>query len=212
MTIQEEIHQELLKLQNELSALDSAVQQIKLMAETGELIAKSAKDLQGNYKDHLQKLEKLIDERVKDQTKKLESVSSKLDVQINSIKTEALAKFEEPIKKVKSLSDSIALQIESINKLTDKLDKVDFPTRLDKLDANIAGIMAAIQSTQSRLDNVERNLSDKMRDLSDKQKEEFSSMKSFMEATSKKQQTFTYITWALIAVGLIAVIVLCINN
>jgi hypothetical protein len=63
--------------------------------------------------------------------------------------------------------------------------------------------MAAIQSTQSRLDNVERNLADKMRDLSDKQKEEFSSMKIFVETTSKKHLTFTYITWALIAVGVI---------
>lgn len=110
--------------------------------------------------------------------------------------------FKEIEKNTKQISTDSAKAISDLN----------LPVRIDKLDSNIAGIMAAVQSTQSRLDNVERNLSDKMRDLSDKQKEDFSSMKSFIEATSKKQQTFIYITWALIAVGIIAVIVLCKNN
>ncbi len=205
------IHQELLKLQNELSAMDSAVKQIKKMAETGETIATTAKTLQDNYKEHLQNLEKLIDERIKEQTKKLETVSSKFNGQIESLKTEALAKFDEPINKVNLLNTSIASQIETIYKLTEKLDNVDFPIRLDKIDANIAGIMAAIQSTQSRLDNVERNLSDKMRDFSDRQKEEMQSMKSFIDASAKKQQTNSYITWALVAIGIVTIILLCKN-
>ena len=199
MNIQEEIHQELLKLQNELSAMDSAVKQIKLMAETGESIAIAAKDLQGNYKDHLLNLEKLIDERVKEQTKKLETVSSKLDTQIDSIKTEALAKFEEPIKKIKSLNESIASQIEAINKLTDKLDRVDFPTRLDKLDATIAGINQAVQNLQARLERVESNIKDDLRDVREtlkKQGEEIKTLKLILIIT-------TILALATVVIGII---------
>jgi len=115
----------------------------------------------------------------------------------------------------KSIHENLDEAISNLEENTEKIARetaksildLNIPVRLEKFDANISGIMAAIQSTQSRLDNVERILADKMRDLSDKQKEEFSSMKTFVEATSKKHLTFTYITWALIAVGAIGVIV-----
>jgi len=51
------------------------------------------------------------------------------------------------------------------------IEKVNFPERLDKLDANVSGIMAAVQSVQSRLDMLERNLADRLRDLQSQQSE-----------------------------------------
>ena len=141
-------------------------------------------------------------------------------VQSSDTLTQYISKLKigEKIEKLeKKFENDLSVNFQKTEKNTNKIavdtasaiHNLNLPTRLDKLDANVAGIMAAIQSTQSRLDNVERNLSDKMRDLSDKQKEEMQSMKSFLDASAKKQQTTTYITWALVFIGIVAIIIVC---
>lgn len=42
--------------------------------------------------------------------------------------------------------------------LITKIDKVDFPSRLDKLDTNISAINQNISNTQTRIESIERNL------------------------------------------------------
>jgi hypothetical protein len=71
------------------------------------------------------------------------------------------------------------------------------------LDANIAGIMAAIQSIQSRIDMLERNLTDRVKDLTDYQKETRSGLQTRIEASEKKQKTSFFITWIIIIIGII---------
>lgn len=44
--------------------------------------------------------------------------------------------------------------------LVERLDRVDFPLRLDKLDATVSALQAGFQTLQGRLDSVERNLKD----------------------------------------------------
>ena len=46
--------------------------------------------------------------------------------------------------------------------LTNKLDQVDFPSRLDKIDATVAGINQGVMNLQGKLDNTERNLREKI--------------------------------------------------
>ena len=50
--------------------------------------------------------------------------------------------------------------VQAVNRFLEKVDKIDFPTRLDKVDATISGINAGIQNIQSRFDSIERNLKD----------------------------------------------------
>ncbi len=124
------------------------------------------------------------------------------------------------LEEIKTLLENLNKSSETIRAFYEKIVQINFPERLDKLDANVAGIMAAVQSIQSRLDliernlsdklrDLERNLSDKIRDLSDKQKEGMLALKNSMDASTKKQQTFNYLTWALIVVGIVAIIILC---
>jgi hypothetical protein len=47
--------------------------------------------------------------------------------------------------------------------LIGKIDGVDFPTRLDKLDATTSGINAAVQAVHMRLESAEGNLRDAVR-------------------------------------------------
>jgi hypothetical protein len=93
------------------------------------------------------------------------------------------------------------------------VEKINFPERLDKLDANVAGIMAAIQSVQSRLDSLERNITDRVKDVQDYQKETRNLLKSAIDQlqakirnTGKKQQMFSYITWFLIVIATITIL------
>ncbi|MBM3243193.1 hypothetical protein FJZ31_43590 [Candidatus Poribacteria bacterium] len=48
----------------------------------------------------------------------------------------------------------------TVGNLTDKIDRIDFHSRLDKLDATVSGINVAIQNIQGRFDTLERNIKD----------------------------------------------------
>lgn len=64
------------------------------------------------------------------------------------------------IKESKELNKTTKQLKSSAEKLMKKLDKVDFPTRLDKLDTTVSGINSGIQNVLSRFDSIERNLKD----------------------------------------------------
>ncbi len=94
---------------------------------------------------------------------------------------------------------------ESNNAVVKALKDINFSTRMEKLDANIAGIMTGIQSTQSRLDNLERNITDRLKDITDRQKESQNILLASMNSAGKRQQVFTYITWTLIVATIIVI-------
>jgi len=124
--------------------------------------------------------------------------------------------YKEIEKNTKQISTDSAKTISDLN----------LPIRIDKLDANIAGILTAIQNLQGRLDLVERNFSDKLKDSRDKQQSamsEFSkdvntkiecilsaisSLEQKMLDIEKGQKTKIIITWLLLAAGFVAVILL----
>ena len=64
------------------------------------------------------------------------------------------------IKESKKLTKAAEKLLNMVTTLMEKLDDVDFPTRLDKLDTTISGINSGIQNILSRFDSVERNLKD----------------------------------------------------
>jgi chromosome segregation ATPase len=64
------------------------------------------------------------------------------------------------VKESKKLNKAASSLLKAVDTLMEKLDKVDFPTRLDKLDATVSGINSSIQNVLSRFDSVERNLKD----------------------------------------------------
>ena len=64
------------------------------------------------------------------------------------------------IKESKKINKAATDLLKAVDKLMVKLDKVDFPTRLDKVDATVSGINSGIQNILSRFDSVEKNLKD----------------------------------------------------
>jgi chromosome segregation ATPase len=179
------------------------------LQSASEIITKA--DFEGRFK----KLQTTIDSSVKSNEDLAKSIESqKLPEKIEAFEKNISKKLEVIEKKIsEELNEAIVELEENTEKIANDTAKaiydLNLPNRLEKLDANIAGIMAAIQAIQSRLDNLERNLSDKIRDLLDKHKEEMQSIKSLMTISAKKQQNSTYITWALISIGIAMVIIVC---
>ena len=64
------------------------------------------------------------------------------------------------VSEAEKVFDSYSSLIESTKNLIEKIDKIHFPTRLDKLDVTTSGINQGIQNAQSRIDTLERSLKD----------------------------------------------------
>jgi translation elongation factor EF-G len=98
--------------------------------------------------------------------------------------------YKEVTKNTNEIATNTAKTIQDLN----------LPIRIDKLDANISGILTAIQNIQGRLDIVERNFGDKLKDTADRQAVLLSDISNKLAAVAKKQQTNSYITWAIIII------------
>jgi len=203
----EKVLQSLETLHKELERLAPSIGQV----EAAQKIADTVKDIPKKHLELIKDLKQTDEEYKKDLKEQLKFEAGKITVEVNQV-----------IQKIKDAQELLKGEIIDLEKLKKTIKdfhveivRINFPERLDKMDANIAGIMAAVQAVQSRLDSIERNLTDRLKDASDYQKEMKTTLQSSIEqnkaiheASAKKQQTLTYITWALIVITAIAVITL----
>lgn len=158
METKELIHEELKRLKTELEKLETAAREFQKLGESGGQLAITVQTLSDGYSQHISTIEDLIATRITRQTESLLSARNDLDEKLEEIKKDALEKFDGPINKVSELSTQIAGQIKAVGALIEKLEKVDFPIRLDKLDATTAGINQGVQNQISKLDKVETSI------------------------------------------------------
>lgn len=196
-------------LHREIEKLKPAVQHVELAQQVSEMVSGIPKmhlDLieevlktDSHFKNGLQKIcEKELTELTAE-NKKLQKTTSEIQQHVK-LEQDALAKLKE-----------------TVQSFHERVEKINFPERLDKLDANIAGIMAAIQSVQSRLDALDRSMSDRSREILDHQKIAIQTLQHLVEKghkdvdlainrLSKKQRTIAYITWGLIVVSFMLIL------
>lgn len=204
LTALETLHREIEKLEPAIKHVETAqlvTQTVKAIPQKHMELLQEVKSNDAKHKDELKNLFAKELSGFTEENKKLQKTTTEIQQQVR-LEQEALAKLKE-----------------TVQSFHERVEKINFPERLDKLDANVAGIMAAIQSVQSRLDGLERNISDRLRDMHDYQKETRAALQSGLEQTktglqtavetaAKKQQTLTYITWALVVVAIIITFVL----
>lgn len=201
----EKVLQSLEALHRELDKLSPAIEHV----HTAQKIAETVKDIPSKHLELIKSVKKTDEDYKNDLTEQLKKEAGKITVEVNQIiqsfkDTQGLLKGEIiDLEKLKKTIKDFHVEIMRIN----------FPERLDKMDANIAGIMAAVQAVQSRLDSLERNITDRLKDNADFQKDmktaiqnELDKATKTQEIYNKKQQTNTYITWAIIIVATIAII------
>lgn len=203
----EKVLQSLEALHRELDKLSPAIEHV----HTAQKIAETVKDIPSKHLELIKSVKKTDEDFKTDLSEKLKQEASKITVEVNHI-----------IQSFKDTQGMLKAEIIDLDKLKKTIKdfhveimRINFPERLDKMDANVAGIMSAVQAIQGRLDIVERNLTDRITYNTDFQKNMNQAIQNEMEKDSKKQdnnnkkqQTNTYITWALIIFATIAIITL----
>lgn len=203
----EKVLQSLEALHRELEKLSPAIEHV----HTAQKIAETVKDIPNKHLELIKSVKKTDEDFKTDLTEQLKKEASKITVEVNHI-----------IQSFKDTQGMLKAEIIDLDKLKKTIKdfhveimRINFPERLDKMDANVAGIMSAVQAIQGRLDIVERNLTDRITDNTDFQKNMNQAIQNEMdkaaktqENNNKKQQINTYITWALIIFATIAILTL----
>ena len=81
---------------------------------------------------------------------------------VSRLVTSSEKTLDKTVKESKKLAKVSKELAKSVEILLEKLDKVDFPIRLDKIDNSVASINVGVQNIQSRLDMVENNIKDEL--------------------------------------------------
>ena len=192
-----------------LDSIEASVQEtIKqlddIKKETLEELQKaSAAISKADFDGKFDNLQKEISVSVKSNNELSEAIEKqKLGEKIEEFERLISKRIHESYKEVTKNTNEIATNTAKI------IQDLNLPIRIDKLDANISGILTAVQNVQGRLDIVERNIGDKLKDTVDKQAGLLSDLRKDMNAVAKKQQTNTYITWGIIIIVMTLVILI----
>ena len=152
-----EINESLSTLENELTKLKSATDEIEKAREVAQSSILESKDV--------------LAQTMTD----LESQISAFSTQVQAYKqlseellSGAHENNEKVIKETKILHEASLALDKDVERLMEKIDKIDFPARLDKLDTAVTGINTAIQNLFGRFETVERNLKDELQGKTDK--------------------------------------------
>ena len=155
-----DIHTHLEKLKTELNKLEPAVKHLQKADENATALVNTLTNIHKEFTKHLQNIEKSLSDANEKHQKQL---TTEIQESIKKISdaTEQLLKsnssFEKQIKIL--LSEYFGLR-ESTLKLIKRIESIDFPARLDKLDASVSSINQGLQNTQTRIGDLERNLKD----------------------------------------------------
>ena len=175
------------------------------LQKASEVITKA--DFAGKFSDLNSIIEKSVDYN---KNLAIAIQQQKLPERINSLSQSVSNTIANSFKEVEQNTEKIA------NSTAKSITDLNLPFRFEKLDANVAGILAAVQNTQTRLENIERNLSDKIKDASAKQGSAITTLqnqlldkltkieKANLER-AKNAQIINYITWGIILASALGV-------
>ena len=99
--------------------------------------------------------------------------------------------LDKTVKESKQLAKVSKELAKNVELLFEKLDKVDFPVRLDKIDNSVASINVGVQNIQGRVDSLENNLKE---DLNNKLNDQLLKFKKYQNITSLALGVFIIIT------------------
>ncbi|EDN66345.1 hypothetical protein BGP_3077 [Beggiatoa sp. PS] len=155
------IHDELAKLQNELTTLEQAVKHISKAEQISTSVIKTTEAVQKNYAIHLKNLLDLLEKSVSHLQQELKNKLEKFDTDSEKI----LTAYQTQINEISKILDSYSDLVSRTQHFLDKLNKIDFPMRLDKLDLTISGINQSVLNALMRVETLERNVKDENKNL-----------------------------------------------
>jgi hypothetical protein len=199
ITALESLHREIEKLEPAIKHVETAQQVTQTVKAIPQKHVELLTEVKNNDAKHKEELKNIFAKELSaftEENKRLQKTTAEIQQQVK-LEIEALANLRE-----------------IVQTFHDRVEKINFPERLDKLDANVAGIMAAVQAVQSRLDLVEGNVKERIKDLLEHEKgtrtkltalinESKADILASIKSTSQRQQIFTYVSWGLILAGFV---------
>ncbi len=148
-------------------------------------------------------LQKDIDTSVKSNQQLADGIQKmKIPEKIDEFEKSISKKINDNYKQVETNTKQIA------EETSNAILNLNIPFRIDKLDANVAGIMSAAQNIQSKLDYVEMRIGEKIIDSKEKQLDALSRLKDIIlmdsDKKNKSQRLYFIMTWILIVVVAVA--------
>ena len=138
----EQVITALAKLQQELSRLEPAIEHIEAAKRVTTAVAEIPR-LNQEFGISLTKT-------VEDNLDASAAVNRKLQ--------ETTASLLDEMSEERRALEALRNQVKNFH---DRIEMINFPQRLDKIDVSVAGIMSAVQTLQNRVDNLERAVADK---------------------------------------------------
>jgi len=185
------IHTHLEKLKTELNKLEPAVKHLQQADENATALISAISTIHKEYSMHLQGIEKLLVDSNKDHHKQISKDILDSTNKLNDLGEKITKSFKSVEKEVKDLLDEYKFLSSETEKLVTKIDKVDFPTRLDKLDSTVSSINQGLQNTQTRIGDLERNIKD---DIQAKAKDVISKVDSAEINLKQRIENFEKVT------------------
>jgi hypothetical protein len=172
----QQIHDELLRLQEQLTLLDSAVKQIARAEEIATAVVQATATIQQEYVLQFQKISEFYQTH-------LEQITASHQSQVDKFQTtseQTLATYTTAIQEMSTLVNQAQNVSVKIQQWVEFIDKINLPLRLDKLDLTVSGINQGVQNTLMRLETSERNLREEIKREVGKQSQEFNMMKGLL--------------------------------
>jgi chromosome segregation ATPase len=188
------------KLKTELSEIEPAIRHIELAAK----VASTVKDIPRRHLELLAELKKADVLHKSELKTAFGSELSHLTGESRKI-AQSTAELQQGIQ---SELETLAAVRESVKTFHDRVERINFPERLDKLDTTVSGIMLAIQSVQQRLESIERNVLDRLKENAERQREGQVALQQNLEKGFRQQRVATYVTWAIIVLAALVLVLL----
>lgn len=141
--INERITVALARLEEELSRLEPAIEHI----EAARQVTASVSKIPQLHRELAAALDTKIEQHIE--------AASEVIRGTHEMASSLLDEIDEERKAIEQVRN----QVKAFH---DKVELINFPQRLDKLDASVMGILSAVQTLQNRVDNLERSLMDKL--------------------------------------------------
>jgi hypothetical protein len=217
-----EQHQEMINhlVSNHKSRIDELNGLVKAVSEKAESTLtvanqshqKSLEDYQATTRSFVEEKRREVASYMKEireiQDSFFSDLKAKLDNLQSTIKDESSATYEEMREETTRITELRS----AIESYLQKVVAIDFPTRLEKLDATVSGIMAATQTTQGRVDNLERATSEKLTALTSAMEKQQTELMAAIAKANKSTRTLQIVSIVLSIIVLAAIAYLLIRS
>lgn len=208
----EQIHEELIKFEEELIKLDAAVKHIMQAGDFSSATVNSMAELLLKFDENL----KLIDDLIKEYLEKSRDDYSGILDDFSKNTDELNSKLLETSTLASSIFNELKKLVQEIKDYYDEIKRINFPARLDKIDANISSINLTVQNVQTRIESVEKSINREIERIKidlinrmDKTDEKVNLILSEIETKfsllSKENKILKYLTIGLIILLIVAI-------